>query len=69
MIETSGVRRSWEMELSSARCSFSVACEHLRLAGLFGQLGPLDGQGRLAGKRLQQPTLFRRQVGARDRRV
>ena len=31
MIEASGVRKSWEMELSRADCSFSVASSKLAL--------------------------------------
>ena len=61
-MDTSGVRRSWEIELSSARWSSSVGLRELRLARLFGELGSLDGQSGLAGKRFEQPPLVRRQV-------
>jgi len=58
VMAVSGVRRSWETELSKAFRSRSVSTLALCLLGLFGEAHPLQGQGGLAGKDFQPRALL-----------
>jgi len=57
VIETSGVRRSCEIELSSAVAAFQWLAAP-QLSGLLCQLCPLDGKRCLADKGFEQPVLI-----------
>ncbi len=61
VMEDKGVRRSWEIELSRDLSSLSVACRSWVLFRSLGQVSPLDGQSRLAGKSFEES----RRSGAR----
>ena len=60
-IDASGVRRSCEIDVSSAARSRSVSADQASAIHVLDQIDPLDRQRRLVGQRIEQPVLIRRQ--------
>ena len=64
MIDASGVRRSWEIDVRSEARSRSVSACRRACVDTLRQLRALDRDSRLVGQRIEQPPLVRREQRA-----